>query len=74
MTPDGKNIISGSNDELIKIWDLNGNCLKTLEGHKDRITSLIITPDSKNIVSGSYDKIIKIWDLETLKKDLDLIK
>ena len=33
MTPDGR-LVSGSEDEYIKIWDLNtGECQTTLKGH-----------------------------------------
>ena len=36
-------------------------CIKTLKGHTDYVTSLIVLSDGK-IVSGSADKTIKIWN------------
>ena len=39
-------------------------CLKTLEGHKNYVNSVIETHDGK-IVSASNDKTIKIWDITT---------
>ena len=65
-SPDGKKIISGSDDNTIKIWDANTRqCLNTLEGHTFSVYSVAYSPDGKNIVSGSYDKTIKIWDANT---------
>lgn len=49
----------------IKIWDLqSGECLKTLNEHKDCVTSILIYKNNK-FISGSDDETIKIWDLES---------
>ena len=31
-------IVSGSSDNTIKIWNTDGECLKTLEGHSSRVS------------------------------------
>ncbi|MEM9544509.1 MAG: TIR domain-containing protein [Bacteroidota bacterium] len=68
ISPDGKNIVSSSYDNTIKIWELaTGRNLATLEGHTDDVLGCAISPDGKNIVSGSYDNTIKIWELATGK-------
>ena len=41
----------------------NYECLKTLEGHKDFVRSVIESADQKHIISGSNDKTIKIWGI-----------
>ncbi|MEE0948249.1 MAG: hypothetical protein U0L53_05940 [Bacteroidales bacterium] len=64
-SPDGTKIISGSRDNIIKIWDANtGQCLKILEGHSWDVRSVAFSPDGKRIISGSWDKTIKIWGEE----------
>ena len=65
-SPDGTKIISGSDDETIKIWDTNkGDHLQTLRGHADYVNSVAYSPDGTKIISGSLDKTVKIWDENT---------
>jgi WD40 repeat protein len=62
LLPDG-NIVSGSDNTTLKIWDVNTNeCKKTILGHQCNIKSVITLPDDK-IVSCSVDGNIKIWDI-----------
>lgn len=56
-------IVSGANDNNIKIWDLNkAECINTLEGHKRRVMSVAI--DNNTIVSGCYKNTIKTWNIK----------
>ncbi|KAG7403810.1 Vegetative incompatibility protein HET-E-1 [Fusarium oxysporum f. sp. rapae] len=43
-------------------WDA---CLLTLEGHGDKVRSVVFSYDSTKVASGSHDKTIRIWDAET---------
>ena len=66
-SPNGLQIVSGSNDTTIRIWDAEtgapvGN---PLEGHTDRVFAVAYSPNGQHIVSGSDDKTIRIWDAET---------
>ena len=66
ITPDGKKIISGGTDKLIKIWDFTtGKLTQTFPGHTGKILSLAISRNGKYIVSGSSDGKIKLWELST---------
>ena len=68
-SPDGKKIVSGSDDGTIKIRDANtGQCFQTLEGHSKSVYSVSYSPDGKKIISGSGDKTIRIWDANTGKR------
>jgi WD40 repeat protein len=63
VSPDGTWAASGSDDETVKIWDLEtGQCRATLEGHTDQVRSVAITPDGKRILSGSFDTSVRVWD------------
>ena len=66
FSPDGKQIVSGSRDQTVRVWDAStGNNLKVLESHTDSVTSVAFSPNGKQIVSGSYDKSVRVWDAST---------
>lgn len=61
---DDNNICTSSEDETIKIWELNSmKCVKILKGHDKTVTCLFQLKD-KRLISGSFDHSIKFWDLE----------
>jgi WD40 repeat protein len=41
------------------------NCVHTLTGHSDRVSSVAISPDGQTLATGSWDKMIKLWNLQT---------
>jgi WD40 repeat protein len=67
LSTDAKKLITGSWDKTIRVWDLqSGECLRTLEGHSNRISALQMTPDQRHPrIAGSVDKTLKLWDLAT---------
>lgn len=68
ISPDGKTLISGSNDKTIKLWDIHtGKLLHTFIGHSGYVSSTSISSNGQILVSGSYDKKIKVWNLQSLK-------
>lgn len=48
---------------MVKIWNMQGDCLKTLDEHTRYVNTLAINSDATLIVSGSNDKSIIVWDL-----------
>jgi WD40 repeat protein len=65
ITTDNNTVISGSEDNTIKIWDAKtGQLKRTLTGHTGVVNYLSVTPNRKYLVSAE-DKNVKIWNLLT---------
>ena len=65
FSPDGKRIVSGGADQMVKVWDAEGRDLLTLSGHKALVWGVAYSPDGTRIVSGSFDKTVRLWDANT---------
>ncbi|UXI23150.1 hypothetical protein NH340_JMT09093 [Sarcoptes scabiei] len=56
---------TGSNDRIIKIWDLASGTLKlSLTGHISPVRGLEVSPRQPYLFSCGEDKTVKCWDLE----------
>nr|WP_284697391.1 hypothetical protein [Anabaena sp. CCAP 1446/1C] len=65
ISPNGKIAVSGSDDNTLKVWDLQqGTEISTLTGHHSFVRAVAITPDEKIAISASDDETLKAWDLE----------
>ena len=70
FSPDGKILASGSDDQLVKLWDVSDGKLsqepiQILQGHTYRIRSVSFSPDGKFLASSSFDKTIRLWNIKT---------
>jgi WD40 repeat protein len=64
ITPDGQQLVSGSDDGTIALWDLTtGRLLLSFHGHEAEISGLVVTAPGEFIVSAAYDRTVKCWDL-----------
>ena len=82
-TSDGLSVISGSDDAVVKKWDLSTGSIQWSSdgsvggdatgaggtgGHKDYVRYVDVHPEDANIfVSGSYDHTVKLWDSRQAK-------
>ena len=66
FSPDGTLLVSGSDDQTVKLWDLQtGGVVKTFLGHTGVVWSVSISADLTTIASGSHDHTIHLWDIQT---------
>src|SRR5260221_720893 len=63
-SPDGRHIVSGSDDKTIRMWDAETGVSVggPLMGHSSWVRSVAYSPDGRHIVSGSNDRTIRIWN------------
>ncbi|KAL5631858.1 hypothetical protein ACGC1H_000033 [Rhizoctonia solani] len=65
--PDGKHLISGSDDSTICIWDVHNGQLAfgPFREHIYGVSALAVSPDGHSIVSAAQDDTIRVWNIET---------
>jgi WD40 repeat protein len=68
VRPNSQNILSGSSDRTIKLWDISsGKLLQTFSRHSGSVWSVAVSPNGQRFASGSGDNTADVWDLATGK-------
>lgn len=73
LTPDGRQAVSGSANQTLKLWDLESRtALRTLTGHSEEVLTVAVTLDGQRAFSAAADGEILLWDLNT--GDQEIVK
>ena len=68
VDPTNNFFVTGSNDCVIKFWDLASGTLKlSLTGHINTVRTVLLSQRHPYLFSCGEDKMIKCWDLEQNK-------
>ena len=68
FSPDGKRIVSGTDDKTVKVWDAaTGQVVRTLKSdvgsnYTDYFDGLAFSDDGKRIVAVSEKGVVRSWD------------
>ncbi|MDM8558104.1 TIR domain-containing protein, partial [Candidatus Parabeggiatoa sp. HSG14] len=62
FSPDNQKIVTASEDNTAKVWDVQGQALATLT-HDEWVYSAAFSPDSQKIVTGS-NNTAKVWNVQ----------
>ena len=69
FTPDGKTLISVSEDDKVRIWDLRTQKARfVLDGHGWIGRSMAVSKDGKTVALGSVYNVVRVWDVATGKE------
>jgi WD40 repeat protein len=66
FSPDRRTLVTGSDDNKARLWDLSDlrhpSLLGTLTGHTDGIFSVAFGPDGHTLATASYDTTARLWE------------
>src|SRR5262249_14061192 len=68
FSPDGKFVLAGCMDHVLRVFELSTGKERKLEGHTQQLLGAVFTPDGKRILSASYDQTVRLWDVESGKE------
>ena len=65
----GTILATGSDDNTIKLWDVNtGQLITTLSSHSWSVMAVAFTADGETLISASWDKTVKLWRVNTAEE------
>ncbi|CAG8628399.1 1194_t:CDS:2 [Funneliformis caledonium] len=65
--PDGLILGTGTNDSIVRIWDIKvQKNVTSFTGHTGRITSISFSENGYYLATASEDNAVKLWDLRKL--------
>ncbi|HZV00427.1 MAG TPA: serine/threonine-protein kinase [Planctomycetota bacterium] len=68
-TPDGKHVLSGACDDLLRQWDATSAAEERVyAGHQAAIRRFAFAPDGASFLSAGYDNTLILWDARTGEK------
>jgi PAS domain S-box-containing protein len=80
FSPDGQMVATASEDTTIKLWSLDGDLLRTIAAHGDRVSGITFIPPDAGLpeewgtvlASAGWDNTVKLWSLDgTLRLTLE---
>ncbi|TKA69319.1 hypothetical protein B0A49_07885 [Cryomyces minteri] len=62
----GDTLVSGSYDSTVRVWKIStGDLVHRLQGHTQKVYSVVLDHERNRCISGSMDNLVKVWSLDT---------
>ena len=62
----GDTLVSGSYDFSVRVWKIStGETVHRLQGHSQKVYSVVLDHKRNRCISGSMDTVVKVWSLES---------
>ncbi|KAL9104196.1 MAG: hypothetical protein Q9163_000848 [Psora crenata] len=59
-------LVSGSYDCTVRVWKIStGETVHRLQGHTQKVYSVVLDQKRNRCISGSMDNVVKVWSLDT---------
>ncbi len=65
ITPDGRRVVSGSEDKTLKVWDLETGALICTFNYNGRVDCAAVAPHGRTVVAG--DAVGRVYFLRLEK-------
>ena len=60
---DASLVASAGESNIIKLWNLQNNTVRTLVGHTSQVNSIAFSPNGELLASVSNDKTLRLWNV-----------
>jgi WD40 repeat protein len=62
---DGRVLAAATRGGVVRVWEVGGRLLHTLQGHQGAVWSLAFAPDGKTLATAGHDGTARLWELAT---------